>query len=486
MASNENIDDLLAQIEGTNVAGSSSKSKKKKNRKKNSGDAAQQNEVESIGDNKIGEEIKPNVCCDNEGEKNDDDGPQKLSKSQKKRARAKRNKEEGNQKSQAEGAQTYPPTIALRDLPPYKDDETKDFSFKEGEICEHPKGADGRTAKWRIEDEEKRRLDADLEEKMWADFRQGAEVHRATRKDFHTWIKPGMKMIDIVQRVEDSNRALIGEKMGDLGELEAGLAFPTGCSMNNCAAHYAPNNGDDRILGDQDVVKIDYGVHINGRIIDCAFTKTFDPKYDNLLAAAKAATNTGIQHAGIDARLGEIGELIQETMESYEIELNKKTYPIKCIKNLNGHSIGQYQIHAGKTVPIVKSSSITRMEEGEVFAIETFGSTGRGYVNDDGECSHYMIEKSYIDSWPNVRTQKAKQLAKFLKRNFYTLAWCRRWVEMLGESKYLGALRQLIDVGWVQDYPPLCDIKGSYTAQFEHTILLRPTCKEVVSRGDDY
>jgi methionine aminopeptidase len=35
-------------------------------------------------------------------------------------------------------------------------------------------------------------------------------------------------------------------------------------------------------------------------------------------------------------------------------------------------------------------------------------------------------------------------------------------------------------------YPPLCDIKGSYTAQFEHSIVLRPTCKEVISRGDDY
>jgi methionyl aminopeptidase len=29
------------------------------------------------------------------------------------------------------------------------------------------------------------------------------------------------------------------------------------------------------------------------------------------------------------------------------------------------------------------------MEEGEYYAIETFGSTGKGYVNEDGECSHY-------------------------------------------------------------------------------------------------
>lgn len=38
------------------------------------------------------------------------------------------------------------------------------------------------------------------------------------------------------------------------------------------------------------------------------------------------ATNTGIKHAGIDARLNEIGEVIQETMESYEVEIDGKTY----------------------------------------------------------------------------------------------------------------------------------------------------------------
>ena len=43
-------------------------------------------------------------------------------------------------------------------------------------------------------------------------------------------------------------------------------------------------------------------------------------------------------------------------------------------------------------------------------------------------------------------------------------------------------LKSLVENGLVQDYPPLCDEKGSQTAQFEHTIILRPTVKEVVSR----
>ena len=54
------------------------------------------------------------------------------------------------------------------------------------------------------------------------------------------------------------------------------------------------------------------------------------------------------------------------------------------------------------------------------------------------------------------------------------------------QEKSLGALKTLCDVGIVQPSPPLCDIKGSYVAQYEHTVLMRPTCKEVVSRGDDF
>lgn len=85
-----------------------------------------------------------------------------------------------------------------------------------------------------------------------------------------------------------------------------------------------------------------------------------------------------------------------------------------------------------------------------------------------------------------LRLPRTKHLLNVINENFGTLAFCRRWLDRLGESKYLMALKNLCDLGIVDPYPPLCDIKGSYTAQFEHTILLRPTCKEVVSRGDDY
>ena len=106
--------------------------------------------------------------------------------------------------------------------------------------------------------------------------------------------------------------------------------------MNNCAAHYTPNAGDKTVLKESDICKIDYGVHINGRTIDSAFTITFDHKFDPLMEAVKEATNAGIKAAGIDVRLCDVGEIIEEVMLSHEVELDGKTYTVKPIRNLNG------------------------------------------------------------------------------------------------------------------------------------------------------
>jgi methionyl aminopeptidase len=154
------------------------------------------------------------------------------------------------------------------------------------------------------------------------------------------------------------------------------------------------------------------------------------------------------------------------------------------------------QIHAGKSVPIVRGGDMTRMEEGEVFAIETFGSTGRGLVDEDMDCSHYM--KEFHSPHVPLRLDRARTLLKHIDKTFSTLAFCKRWLERDDggsfavngatgkQERYAAALKSLCDAGVINPYPPLCDVRGCYTAQYEHTILLRPTCKEVLSRGDDY
>ncbi|KAF9469783.1 peptidase M24, structural domain-containing protein [Collybia nuda] len=335
---------------------------------------------------------------------------------------------------------------------------------------------------WRTTSEEKRyqeKIENEDPETTYQSIRKAAEVHRLVRQHARKHIRPGMTMTEIANNIEDGTRALVEES-----GLEAGVGFPTGLSRNNCAAHYTPNTGDTSVLQAGDVLKVDIGVHVKGRIADSAFTLTWDHTYDNLIEAVKAATDTGIREAGIDVRLGELGGLIQETMESYEVEIGGTVYPVKPIENLSGHSINPYRIHGGKSVLLVKNDDQTKMEEGDYFAIETFGSTGRGRIVESGEVSHYA--RVYDAPHVPLRLTSAKSLLKSINKNFGTLPWCRRYLERTGESKYLLALNHLVTQGIVQDYPPLCDQRGSMTAQFEHTILLRPTVKEVVTRGDDF
>ena len=168
-----------------------------------------------------------------------------------------------------------------------------------------------------------------LFESEYNDLRRAAECHRQVRRYAQSFIRPGMSFMEIVTRIESTARNLI-----KINKLEAGLAFPCGCSINNCAAHFSPNPGDTKILDKDDVMKIDFGTHVKGLLIDSAFTVAFNPIYDSLLEASKEATMTGVKEAGIDARFDEIGEKIQETMESHEVEIKGKIRKVRCIKNL--------------------------------------------------------------------------------------------------------------------------------------------------------
>lgn len=262
------------------------------------------------------------------------------------------------------------------------------------------------------------------------DYRKAAEVHRQVRHWVQNSVKPGQTLTDIAVGIEDGVRALLDNQGLEPGQgLQAGLGFPTGLSLNNCVAHYTPNPGHkDIVLQYEDVMKVDFGVHVNGWIVDSAFTMSFDPTYDNLLAAVKDATNTGIkvriillaiqcprlmlrpQNAGIDVRISDVSAAIQEAMESYEVEIRGKVSPVKAVRNLCGHDIKHYRIHGEKTIPFVKNSDQTKMEEGEIFAIETFGTTGRGYLQDDVSCPVPALKHSIL-----MKRQTARHLWVWLK-----------------------------------------------------------------------
>lgn len=173
-----------------------------------------------------------------------------------------------------------------------------------------------------------------------------------------------------------------------------------------------------------------------------------------------------MQEAGIDARIDQISGDIQEVMESHEVELNGKTIPVKAVQNITGHNILRYKIHGDKQVPFVKTETDQRMEEGDIFAIETFGTTGNGYLIDDVGIYGYGRNEHVRPT--GLQYASAKSLLKTIDENFGTLVFSRRYLERLGVRNYHLGMKSLIASGVVEDYAPLVDTPGSYIAQFEH------------------
>ncbi|QDS72479.1 hypothetical protein FKW77_009927 [Venturia effusa] len=413
---------------------------------------------------------------DENGDGDDDDARVDLKSSNGKKKKRKSNKKK--KKKIPVDQQTTPPRVALNDI-------LHGQPFPEGQIVEYAIKNDNLQ---RTTAEEARHLATleNMDDEYLNDYRKAAEVHRQVRQDVQTIAKPGVSMTRLADEVEEGVRALVGHQGLETGDaLKGGMGFPTGLCLNNVAAHWTPNpGGKEVILKYDDVLSVDFGVHVNGRIVDSAFTVAANPVYDNLLAAAKAATNTGLKEAGIDARMDYISETIQEVMESFEVELNGKTIPVKAVRNITGHDILRYHIHGGKQVPFYKTKTNQSMEEGDVFAIETFATTGKGYMDDDVGVYGYGRNEHVHPTGLSHST--AKSLLKKIDENFGTLVFSRRYLERLGVKNYHLGMRSLIQNGVVECYGPLVDVPGSYVAQFEHTVLLRPNCKEIISRGDDY
>ena len=261
-------------------------------------------------------------------------------------------------------------------------------------------------------------------------LREGAEVHRQVRQFVQQKVRPGMELLEIAEMVEKASSSLVG--FDPRHPLRRGWAFPTGLSLNEVAAHDTVNPGDPaRFLRPADLLKVDFGVQVEGHILDCAFSLSFDPMHDELMKAVQEATEEGIRQAGHDVRIGEVSRCIQEVMEAGEVHRpNGKVLPVKVIKNLTGHLIGPYKIHAGKSLPSINTGDQTRMLAGELWAVETFGSVGGfGYVGNGGNCSHFMRASSGAPTWQrSMLSNTAMDLLDLIDKRFGTLAFCPRWV----------------------------------------------------------
>lgn len=316
-------------------------------------------------------------------------------------------------------------------------------------------------------------------------LREAGLVHQKVR----SWstsengpIKIGAKLWDICGSIEEAVRREVNYNSNEPSK--RCLGFPCGCSINDEAAHYSPTSrSDNRTLGQSDVMKIDFGVAIEGNIIDSAYTVCFDERFKPLIEASKDATNSAIRICGPDARMNEIGKVIEEVIKSYQLELDGKIYPLKPISNLGGHGLGKYLVHCGNRIPNVNENNgfadmDAKMEIGEYYALETFATTGNGRVDRKGASSHFMINPKA----PKVKAGSLRDLEECIQKNFKTMAFCQRFLEKVGEKNYKRSLEKLIQMKVVNPYPPLLDSPGSFVSQYEHSFGIFENGIEVFSR----
>ncbi len=269
-------------------------------------------------------------------------------------------------------------------------------------------------------------------------------------------VKKEVLLVDIAEKIEKKIVGLGGKP-----------AFPVNLSIDDIAAHYTPSF-DDKTKA-HGLLKVDFGVHIDGWVADTALSFDLDNNEENkkLILAAEKALENALKIVKDRVSINEIGKEVQKTMESY------KAYPIT---NLTGHSISHYDLHAGATIPNCNNETKEIFEEG-IYAIEPFATFGNGKVYDGKPSGIYEL----IDE-KNVRSPIARKILDFIIAEYSTLPFCSKWViKEFGQGALFG-LRQLEDNGNLYQFSQLIEVSHRNVAQAEHTVLIEKSKTEVTTK----
>ena len=272
-----------------------------------------------------------------------------------------------------------------------------------------------------------------------------AEVRENARKKYHV----GSTLLEICESIEKE----IEQKGGK-------CAFPVNTSLNEIAAHYTAEPNDSTVVKENDLLKIDLGVQINGYIADTAVTVCYDPNYDYLVQAAEAALREAISIVHVGTKSSDVGKIIENTA--------KQMGGIP-IANLSGHSLEQFTIHAGKSVPNIWSIGSFSFQSTEAYACEPFVTTqdGLGFVREGKTRNIFSLATR-----KRAKDDDENKLIDFIWQKFNMLPFALRWfIPEWDEKTARRLLDKLVQNKIVRSYPILVEANSQRVAQAEHTFI---------------
>lgn len=287
------------------------------------------------------------------------------------------------------------------------------------------------------------------------------ECYRRAGRILHEALQTGAELVK-----EEALYLDVAHAMEDLIRKQAIPAFPVNISVNEVAAHYTPALQDSLAFKRGDLVKLDAGVHVDGYIADAALTvEVGGSTYASLVEASREALHRAIDTVCAGVRVSTLGKIIEETITSYGF---------RPVINLNGHSLERYNLHAGLSIPNVKTSSRRTLKAGEVIAIEPFATDGQGSVV-NGEHGHIY----------HLTGRGRGSIIQRMRRCFDGLPFASRWMaDLVGQDRVQTTLRFLLRRRLVHPYSMLVESGGGRVAQMEHTVLVTKDGCEVLTDPD--
>jgi methionyl aminopeptidase len=288
-------------------------------------------------------------------------------------------------------------------------------------------------------------------------YRHAGRINAEARKRALEALAPGVRYVDILDGAEEYILSQGAE-----------LAFPAQASVNEVAAHDCCGPADERTFADGDVIKLDFGVHIEGCIADGASTRELGTRHAGLLEASRQALEAAIALVRPGRKIREIGAAIQKTMRDLDHQ---------PVSNLTGHGIAPYTIHCTPAIPNVPEGTTGVLKEGMMICIEPFATTGKGIVLEKGTAEVFGSRRKlkapkHVDSGI-VDQIVARRGMPFSRREI---------ARAHGAEAADQGLRDLMRAGAVFGYPPLVEQGRAMVAQFEHTMYVGADSVEVMTR----